>query len=75
LTAKLSDQVSVRGYYSQPNFVDFRSLSLEQGAVMGADVAYKLNANTSLITHYKKQFNSSTGQVEEAQYYEISLSF
>ncbi|MBU1867296.1 MAG: hypothetical protein KKD13_02340, partial [Candidatus Margulisbacteria bacterium] len=49
LTAKLSDQVSVRGYYSQPNFVDFRSLSLEQGAVMGADVAYKLNANTSLI--------------------------
>lgn len=75
LTAKLTEQVFVRGYYSQPNFVDFRSLSLEQGAVMGADVAYKLNANTSLITHFKKQFNSSTGQVEEAQYYEISLSF
>ncbi|OGC10950.1 hypothetical protein A3K48_00190 [candidate division WOR-1 bacterium RIFOXYA12_FULL_52_29] len=75
LTAKLNEQVFVRGYCSQPNFVDFRSLSLEQGAVMGADVAYKLNANTSLITHFKKQFNSSTGQVEEAQYYEISLSF
>ena len=75
LSAKLGDQVTVRGYYKQPNFSDFRSLSLEQGAILGADVAYKVNPYTSLITHYKKAFNPSTGLVESAQYYEVALSF
>ncbi len=75
LTAKLGEQLSVRGYYQQPNFVDYRSITLEQGAILGADVAYKVNPYTSLITHYKKAYNPTSGQVESTQYYEISLSF
>ncbi|MDD5593584.1 MAG: hypothetical protein PHG97_02430, partial [Candidatus Margulisbacteria bacterium] len=75
LTAKFTDQWNVRGYYKQPNFVDFRSISLEQGAVLGADVAYKVNQNMSLVTHYKKAYNPVTGQVESTQYYEVALSF
>lgn len=75
LTAKFTDQLTVRGYYQQPNFVDYRSITLEQGAIIGADVAYKINPYTSLITHYKKAYNPTTGQVEATQYYEIGLSF
>jgi len=75
LTAKFTDQLTVRGYYKQPNFVDYRSITLEQGAIMGADVAYKVNPYTSLITHYKKSYNPTTGQVESTQYYEVGLSF
>ena len=75
LITKLGDQISVRGYYKQPNFVDFRSISVDQGVVLGADVAYKVNQNTSLITHYKKAYNSTTGQVESTQYYELALNF
>lgn len=73
--AKLSSQVSVTGYYEQPNFVSFRSLNLEQGAVMGGAVYYKVNPYTTLVTHYKRAYNPSTGQVEETQYYEVKLSF
>jgi hypothetical protein len=69
------DQLTVRGYYKQPNFVDYRSITLEQGAIIGADVAYKVNPYTSLITHYKKAYNPVTGQVESSQYYEVGLSF
>lgn len=69
-----SEQLRVRGYYKQPNFADFRSITLEQGAILGADVAYKINQNTSLITHYKKAYNPTTGRVELTQYYEIALS-
>lgn len=75
LAAKLGDQISVHGFYKQPNFIDFRSISLEQGAILGADVGYKLNQNTSLITHYRKAYNPASGQVESTQYYEIALSF
>lgn len=75
LMSKLGDQITVRGYYKQPNFVDFRSISLEQGVVLGADVAYKLNPNTSLITHYLKAYNPASGQVESTQYYEVALNF
>jgi len=75
LTTKLGDQINVHGYYKQPNFVDFRSISLEQGAVLGADVAYKFNQNTNLITHYRKAYNSTSGLVESTQYYEIAISF
>ncbi len=75
LIAKFTEQLTVRGYYKQPNFVDFRSITLEQGAVVGADVAYKVNPYTSLITHYRKSYNPTTGQVESTQYYEIGLSF
>ncbi len=75
LSAKISDQLSLRGYYRQPNFVDFRSVTLEQGAIIGADVAFKVNPFTSLITHYKKAYNPASGQVESTQYYEVALSF
>ena len=75
LSAKLSEQVNVRGYYKQPNFADYRSITLEQGAILGADVTYKVNPFTSVITHYKKAYNPSTGQVESTQYYEMALSF
>jgi hypothetical protein len=75
LSAKLTDQLTLHGYYRQPNFVDFRSITLEQGAIIAADVAYKVNPFTSLITHYKKAFNPGSGQVESTQYYEVALSF
>ena len=75
LTAKVSDQVSVAGYYKQPNFKDYRSLTYEQGAILGADVAYKVNPYTSMIVHYKKAYNPATGVVESTQYYEMALSF
>ena len=74
LAAKLSEQISVRGYYKQPNFVDYRSITLEQGAVLGADVAYKINPNMSLVTHYKQAYNPTKGIVESSQYYEIALN-
>jgi hypothetical protein len=74
LTAKLSDQLNVRGYYQQPNFVDFRSITLEQGALLGADVAFKVNPYTSLVTHYKQAYNPVKGLVESTQYYEVVLS-
>ncbi|OGC24926.1 hypothetical protein A2291_02180 [candidate division WOR-1 bacterium RIFOXYB2_FULL_42_35] len=73
--AKLSEQVSVTGYYEQPNFVDFRSLNLQDGAVVGGVVYYKVNPYTTLVTHYKKAYNPTTGLVEESQYYEVKLSF
>ncbi|MBN3033325.1 MAG: hypothetical protein JW873_04450 [Candidatus Saganbacteria bacterium] len=75
LTAKVSDQVTVKGFYKQPNFVDFRSISLEQGAILGADVAYKINQNSTLITHYLKAYNPASGRVESTQYYEVALNF
>jgi hypothetical protein len=75
LAVRLSEQVKVHGYYDQPNFVDYRSISLEEGAIMGADVTYKLNPYTDLITHYKRAYNPATGLVEDTQYYEVSLSF
>lgn len=69
------DPVFLNAYYSQPNFVDARSLTLEEGAVMGADVGYKINPYTTLVTHYKKAYNPSLGKVEETQVYEVQLSF
>lgn len=75
LTAKVSEQIDLKGYYKQPNFVDYRSVTFQQGAILGADVAYKINPFTSVIAHYKKAFNPATGQVESTQYYEMGLNF
>ena len=75
LSARLNEQTSVKGYYKQPNFVDYRSVNIENGAILGADVTYKVNPMTSIITHYKKAYNPATGQVESTQYYEVGLSF
>src|SRR3989344_3849792 len=75
LTARVSDQIDAHVYYKQPNFVDYRSLDFNQGAVLGADIAYKINPFTSTIVHYKKAYNPTTGQVESTQYYEVALNF
>jgi len=69
------EDVSLYAYYSQPKFVDFNSLTLEEGAVIGAKVGYKVNPNTMIVTHYKKAYNPTLGKVEETQWYEIELSF
>lgn len=69
------EDVSLYAYYKQPNFVDFTSLTFEQGAVIGAKVGYKVNPYTKLVTHYKKAYNPTLGKVEETQYYEVELSF
>jgi hypothetical protein len=74
LQAKLPQDVEVTGYYKQPNFVDFRSLTLEEGAVMGGSIAYPVNPFTKIVIHYKKVYNPGTMQVEESQYYELRIS-
>ncbi|MDD4178823.1 MAG: hypothetical protein PHH14_02080 [Candidatus Margulisbacteria bacterium] len=75
LSAKLSDQVSLSGYYKQPNFVDYRSLTLEEGSILGADIAIKINPMTTLVTHYKKAWDPALGKVASTQYYEVVFSF
>lgn len=73
--AKLPQDVEVTGYYQQPNFNDYRSLSFEQGAILGGTLAYPVNPFTKLVLNYKKAYNPATGQVEESQYYEVKLNF
>ena len=75
LFAKLPQEVEVTGYYKQPNFANFRSLTLEQGAILGGSMAYPVNAFTKVIVHYKKAYDTATGQVVESQYYEMKFSF
>lgn len=75
LYAKLPQDMELTGYYKQPNFANFRSLSLEQGAILGGSLAYPVNPFSRVIVHYKKVYNKDTGQVEESQYYEMQLSF
>jgi hypothetical protein len=75
LFAKLPLDIEVTGYYKQPQFNNFRSLSLEEGAVMGGSIAYPVNPYTKLVVNYKKVYNPDTKQVEESQYYELRLSF
>jgi hypothetical protein len=72
---KLPQDIEVTAYYKQPKFVNFRSLSLEEGAIVGGSVAYPVNQFTKIIVHYKKVYNPDTQQVEESQYYEMRLSF
>jgi hypothetical protein len=75
LSAKLPMNVEVSGYYKQPKFTNFRSLSFEEGAILGGAVAYPVNPFTKIVVHYKKVYNPDTAQVEESQYYELRLSF
>lgn len=69
------DKIAISGYFTQPNFQDFRSLTLEQGAVVGASVGYKINPTAIIVTHYKKYYDSSLGKIVESQYYEMKLAF
>lgn len=75
LSAKLPMNVEVSGYYKQPKFANFKSLSFEEGAILGGSVAYPVNPFTKIVLHYKKVYNPDTAQVEESQYYELRLSF
>jgi hypothetical protein len=75
LFAKLIGDIEVTGYYKQPKFSNFRSLSLEEGAILGGSIAYPVNPFTRIVVHYKKLYNPDTQQVEESQYYELRLSF
>ena len=75
LFAKLPRDIEVTGYYKQPNFTNFRSLTLEEGAIMGGSLAYPVNPFTKILVHYKKVYNPDTAQIEESQYYELRLSF
>jgi hypothetical protein len=61
-------------YFKQPNFQDFRSLTLEQGAIVGGAVGFKINPNALLIANYKKAYDPVLGRVVESQYYEVKLT-
>ena len=75
LSAKLPQEVEVTGYYQQPSFADFRSLTLEEGAILGGSIAYPVNPYTKVVMHVKRYYDSSTQQVVEDQYYEMQLNF
>jgi hypothetical protein len=74
LFSKLPGDIEVAGYYKQPDFVNFRSLTLEEGATMGGSITYPLNPYTRLIAHYKKSYDVDSQQIVESQYYELRLS-
>jgi hypothetical protein len=74
LSAKLPQDIEARGYFKQPDFSNFRALTFEQGALLGASIAYPMNPFTKLVWNYKKAYNTTTSQVEESQYYEIRLN-
>ena len=69
------DKATASVYFKQPNFQDFRSLTLEQGAVVGGSVGFKVNPNTTLITNYKKSYDPTLGKVVESQYVEVKVGF
>ncbi|MFH1542349.1 MAG: hypothetical protein ABIE84_04585 [bacterium] len=75
LYAKLPPDLEVIGYYQQPSFVDFRSLDVTEGAIIGAKVAYPVNAFTKAVIHYKKFYNPTTAQVETTRQVELKFSF
>ncbi|KAF0133163.1 MAG: hypothetical protein FD145_1421 [Candidatus Saganbacteria bacterium] len=69
------DKIKTTLYYKQPNFQDFRSLSFEQGAILGGSVGYKVNPNTMLVTNFKKAYDPVLGRVVETQFYEVKIIF
>jgi len=73
--AKLPGDIEATYYYQQPDFVNFRSLTLEEGAIIGGSLAYPVNPYTRIVAHFKKAYNTDTQQVEESTYYELRLSF
>jgi len=74
-TARLPQNVDVTGYYHQPNFNSFRSISLEDGAIIGGSIAYPMNQFTKVVVHYKKAYDPVAAQVVSSQYYEVRFSF
>ncbi len=74
-TAVLSDDYWASAGFYQPNFVDFRSLNVEEGAIITGKVGYKVNPYTSVIANYKKAYDPVQGRIVETQWYEVSLNF
>ena len=66
--------ITLAAYMTQPNFVDFRSLTLEEGAIVGGTLGYKVNPFTLIMVHYKKAYDPVAGEVVESQYYEARVS-
>jgi hypothetical protein len=69
------DKIFASAYFNQPNFQDFRSLTLEQGAIIGYALGYKINPNMLLVLNYKKAYDPVLGSVVESQYYEAKMIF
>lgn len=61
----------ISGYFIAPNMRDFRGLSLEQGAVLGGRVGYKVNPFVKVYVNYKRAFNGTLGRPEDTTYYEF----
>jgi hypothetical protein len=73
--AQLTEEYFVQAAFSQPNFVDARSLNLEQGAIITGKVGYKVNPYTMMIVNYRKAYDPTLGKVVETQWYDVSLAF
>lgn len=73
-SARLGDSYFVEAGYSQQNFIDARSLTLDQGAVITGKLGYKVNPFTTVIANYKQYYDPSAGRVVYTQWYEMSLS-
>jgi len=69
------DKIYASAYFKQPNFQDFRSLTLEEGAILGGSIGYKINPNMMLIASYKKAYDPVLGKVIESQFYEAKMMF
>jgi len=69
------DKYYVQYSFNQSNFVDARSFTLDNGAVLNTDIGYKVNPNTMLIWHYKSAYDPTVGQVVNSSYYEAKIGF
>lgn len=74
-SAKIGDLYFAEAGYSQQNFIDARSLTLDQGAVITGKLGYKVNPFTTVIANYKQYYDPAAGKVVYTQWYEIALSF
>lgn len=70
-----TEQLFFEGYYKQPDFINFNSLTFEQGLIFGGTLTYKINPNLSLLTIYKKAYDPKQGKVVESQNYGLKFNF
>lgn len=66
--------IDVTAHYNQPDFTDFRSLDIANGAVFRTSVGYKINPITAVVAHYKKYYDPGAGRVVDTQYYELRMT-
>ena len=74
-SAVLSENYFGQVEFVQSNFVDARSLNLEEGAIITGKLGYKLNQFTNVIANYKQYYDPNQGKVVYQQWYEVSLNF